>query len=101
MGGGRPSSEHFAPSQAGQVLNSALNSVTKVLQHTLCPSWQEQGPICHAAALAHPHVPGRTATYGGLAEKTAVLGGDAAWPPRALVQLHNPCHTRQGQIHSR
>lgn len=37
MGSGRPSCEHIAPSQVGRVLNSALNSVTKVLWHTFVP----------------------------------------------------------------
>lgn len=54
----------------------------------LCPSWQKRGP-------------GRTATYGGLAEKTAILGWDAAWPPQDPEQLHNPCHSWQGQVYSK
>lgn len=41
MGGKRLSREHFAASQAGQVLNSALNSVTEVLWHTFVPQLAE------------------------------------------------------------
>jgi len=49
-GGRGPSCEHFAPSQADRVLNSAPNSVTKALRHTFGPQLAgapADKPCCH------------------------------------------------------
>lgn len=82
----------FASGSSAEFIMEFSNQSAVV--HILCPRWQKPSPICHIAALPHPHVPGRTATYGGSAEKRAVLGWDAQAPD----QLHNPCHTWQGRV---